>query len=150
MVVLLKSLPFSHWRWKGKPTACLATRLMEMAGIDPKHWIIGLHLIDRPSAMISLNWKSRNKKKTTDILTFKYGDYAAPAGDGQAEVLGEIAICWPVIVKRIYRSRSARSLPQTPTAIDHHLVRLLVHGICHLKGLDHVQFLDYQRVPAFK
>ena len=64
-----------------------------------------------------LNRKFRGKDKATNVLSFPYG-----AG------LGDVVLCHPVI------AREARSQGKSLRA---HYAHLVVHGLLHLRGLDH-------------
>lgn len=64
--------------------------------------------------MRGINKKFRGQDKTTDVLSF--------------EELNEIYICLP----QAWRQAKADKIP-----IEEELMRLLIHGIVHLKGYDH-------------
>ena len=66
-----------------------------------------------------LNRKFRAKDKATNVLAFPYG-----AGQG------EIVLCHPVI------AREARRQGKTLRA---HYAHLVVHGLLHLRGHDHLR-----------
>ncbi len=70
-----------------------------------------------------LNRRYRHKDHPTDVLTF-------PAGDRTPDGLyaGDILICYPVAEKQ------ARKNGQP---LESELLLLMVHGLLHLKGLDH-------------
>lgn len=68
-----------------------------------------------------LNSQFRGKDKATDVLSFP---------DGESEYLGDIAIS--VQTAR----RQAREYSVT---LREELVRLIIHGILHLHGFDHVR-----------
>jgi probable rRNA maturation factor len=42
--------------------------------------------------------------------------------------LGDIAICWPVVV---------REAKEQSKSIEHHLAHMVIHGCFHLLGYDH-------------
>ena len=74
----------------------------------------------------ALNREFRKKDSVTDVLSFPI-DAAAPKG-GRPWCLGEIVIATPVARRQALRAR--RSLTQQ-------VLRLAVHGLVHLSGLDH-------------
>ena len=73
-----------------------------------------------------LNRKFRKKDSVTDVLSFPI-DAVAPKG-ARPWCLGEIVVATPVARRQALRAR--RSLTQQ-------VLRLAVHGLVHLRGLDH-------------
>jgi len=69
-----------------------------------------------------LNRQYRHKDYATNILTF---DYAPPPN-----VVADLVICQPVI------AAEARRQGKT---LDHHAAHLLIHGVLHACGFDHLQ-----------
>ena len=82
----------------------------------------------------------RDKDKPTDILSFPYhseikaGEQIEPQTDDDKNV-GDIIIA-PEYVKR--------DLPRWDTTFEKRMQILLVHGICHLLGYDHIKDEDYE------
>ena len=75
-----------------------------------------------------LNATYRGKDKPTNVLSFAADmDLPAPAP------LGDLAICWSVVLEE------ARE--QNKTVADH-FCHLVVHGLLHLLGYDHVDDAD--------
>jgi len=86
-----------------------------------------------PSAeMARLNRAYRNKRKTTDVLSFPYGSNGAGSRSGlrgeSRNFLGDIAIA-PAVARK-----NSRKLKQ---ALDAELCVLMLHGALHLLGYDH-------------
>ncbi|MEQ8661979.1 MAG: rRNA maturation RNase YbeY, partial [Gammaproteobacteria bacterium] len=73
----------------------------------------------------ALNRRFRGIDKPTNVLSFPAHGLAAVAPD----LLGDIIICAPLVAEE------ARARGKTPRAHWHHLV---VHGVLHLLGYDHV------------
>jgi probable rRNA maturation factor len=71
-----------------------------------------------------LNRRFRGKGKATNVLTFATGD---------------IVLCAPVI------RREARAQGKSLSA---HYAHLVVHGLLHLQGYDHVKKRDAERMEA--
>ena len=69
----------------------------------------------------ALNKRYRGRDYATNVLTFVYDD-----GD---TLNGDIALCAPVIAKE------ARDQGKTA---ESHYAHLMVHGVLHLQGFDHV------------
>jgi len=72
-----------------------------------------------------LNQRWRKKKRPTDVLAFAWGETKKIV---EGDFLGQIFIAYPWAV------RQARQCGQK---IEAELVRLLVHGLLHIAGLDH-------------
>jgi len=76
-----------------------------------------------------LNRTWRRKDKPTNVLSFA----------AEAPVLGDLAICAPVV------AREAREQGKSPSA---HWAHMVVHGVLHLLGYDHENDRDAQRMEA--
>jgi len=87
-----------------------------------------------------LNKKFRHKDKPTDILSFpffphlKAGQRIEVASEDEKN-LGDIVIA----PNYVYTT-----LDQWDTSFDERMRVLLVHGICHLLGYDHIKDEDYE------
>ena len=73
-----------------------------------------------------LNSKFRRKNKATNVLSFPYGN-------GR----GDVVLCHPVI------AREARAQGKSLAA---HYAHLVVHGVLHLRGYDHMKKRDAARM----
>jgi rRNA maturation RNase YbeY len=82
----------------------------------------------------------RHKNKPTDILSFshhpelKAGERIKPLSDDDKN-LGDLIISMEYVVK---------DLPRWQMSLDDRMHVLLVHGICHLLGYDHIEDADYK------
>ncbi len=79
----------------------------------------------------ALNRRFRGRDHATNVLTFVYDERPALAGD--------IALCAPVV------EREARL---GAIALEAHYAHLVVHGMLHLQGHDHVVRRDADRMQA--
>ncbi len=87
-----------------------------------------LHFIT-DSGIQALNRDYRGKNEPTDILTFAINDGEAfPQAEGEEKELGDVFIS----LDSMNRNADALSVPR-----QEELRRLLVHGILHLRGMDH-------------
>lgn len=93
------------------------------------------------NAMIrKYNKEYRHKDKPTDVLSFPYhtelkaGKRIKVKSDDDKN-LGDLILAPEYIQK---------DLPKWETTFEKHLQRLLVHGICHLLGYDHIKESDYK------
>ena len=79
-----------------------------------------------------LNREWRAKDKPTNVLSFPMLDrdeLVALAADGPPEMLGDIALA---------HETCAREAAEKGVSLEHHTVHLIVHGLLHLAGHDHV------------
>ena len=74
--------------------------------------------------MRQMNMLYRNKRKSTDILSFPNDEY-----------LGEIYICPSYFLKKCRYD---------PSLFHKHTRKLLIHGLAHLLGYDHETDADYK------
>jgi probable rRNA maturation factor len=81
----------------------------------------------------ALNTDYRKRKKPTNILTFPY--------QGPPELHADLVLCLPLC-------RAEANAQGKP--LDHHLAHLLVHGVLHACGLDHVQAPEAAQMEALE
>ena len=79
----------------------------------------------------ALNQRYRGRDYATNVLTFVYDDGVSLTGD--------IVLCAPVV------EREARAQHKTLVA---HYAHLVIHGMLHLQGYDHVRDDDAARMEA--
>jgi probable rRNA maturation factor len=72
-----------------------------------------------------LNQRYRNKAGPTNVLSFPFEDPPGVATD----ILGDLVICAPVVAQE--------AIEQKKTT-DAHWAHMLVHGVLHLCGYDHI------------
>ena len=80
----------------------------------------------------ALNREWRGKDKPTNVLSFpmlEREDLLALASDGPPELLGDIALA----LETCAREAAGKGVP-----LEHHAAHLVVHGLLHLAGHDHV------------
>lgn len=78
---------------------------------------------ERRMAMLNRSYKGR--RGAAEILTFDYGEQGGASPD---DPRGEILLCW----KRLATGARRRGVSARA-----YLLRLLVHGLCHLAGHSH-------------
>lgn len=83
-----------------------------------------------PAESRALNRRFRGKDKPTNVLSFPYDDQG---------VLGDLVICAPVV------QRESREQHKPPAA---HWAHMVVHGVLHLLGYDHIKPSDARRMEA--
>lgn len=85
----------------------------------------------------------RNKDKATDILSFQYHDIAA--GKRIKPRIPEDKNLGDLIISVEYVDKEAKKLKVT---LSQRIQRLIVHGICHLLGYDHINDDDWRCMRA--
>lgn len=75
--------------------------------------------------MSELNRVYRRRRGASEILTFPYDAEGGITGE---DALGEIFLCWTRL------EAGARRRRVKPV---HYMLRLIAHGLCHLKGHRH-------------
>ena len=88
-------------------------------------------------AMRSLNHDFRGQDRPTNVLSFP----AAAERAGRRRALGDIALAFGTV------RREARDHHKTVTD---HLTHLMVHGVLHLLGYDHVSQRQAERMEALE
>jgi probable rRNA maturation factor len=84
------------------------------------------------------NEKFRNKKGPTDVLSFPYHETKAGKriiAEPDEQILGDLIIA-PAYV--------ARNTKELPGSFEDHMRLMLVHGVLHLLGYDHIKDADYK------
>ncbi len=76
-----------------------------------------------------LNRDYRGKDYPTNVLSFPYDEPPVPLEEGETDYLGDLVICLPVM------EREAVEQGKTPVQ---HWAHLLIHGLLHLQGYDHI------------
>ena len=82
-----------------------------------------------PAESRALNRRFRKKDQPTNVLSFPYDDPAL----GGKHVLGDVVIC-AAVVRREAREQGKR--------LAAHWAHMVVHGVLHLLGFDHMRPAD--------
>jgi len=83
-----------------------------------------IRIVDKDE-MQSLNNTYRHQDKTTNVLSFPF---EAPPPI-QSPLLGDIVICHDVLLEEA---------AQQEKALSEHWAHIVIHGVLHLKGYDHI------------
>jgi probable rRNA maturation factor len=95
--------------------------------LELDRWDLSILICD-DSFIRGLNRQYRDKDEATDVLSFEQGEsYRDPEG-AERFLAGDIVISLDAL---------ARNAKEFGISRDEELRRLVVHGILHLKGLDH-------------
>lgn len=103
-----------------------------LAGIEAP--ILGVSIVDEAEGR-ALNRRWRGRDHATNVLSFPA---SLPGGTG-LDVLGDVVICAPVVE----REAAGQGKP-----LDEHFAHLLIHGILHLRGRDHMSTDQAQAMEA--
>ncbi|MFT3732797.1 MAG: rRNA maturation RNase YbeY [Hyphomicrobium sp.] len=82
-----------------------------------------------------LNGRFRGKPKPTNVLSFPSGEGAPPGQIGDI-ILG---------LETVEREAAEQGIP-----VAHHVQHLVVHGVLHLLGYDHLTAADAERMEAIE
>jgi probable rRNA maturation factor len=105
----------------GAPSAALLRRYAREAS----HADITLRVVGRLEGR-KLNKRFRQKDYPANVLSFPYGKGS-----------GDIVLCHPIIAQEARTQRKS---------LRAHYAHLVVHGVLHLRGLDHLRARDAKRM----
>lgn len=101
-----------------------------------------------PSAMMELNHDYRGKKKPTNVLSFPQLDAAAikkvkakKSAGKESVYLGDVLLCLNVLKKECVSWKRP---------LNHHVMHLVVHGLAHLLGYDHMTGKDARKMESLE
>ncbi len=95
-----------------------------------------IRIVDE-AEMIQFNEQYRDKKSSTNILSFPF---EVPEGV-DSNLLGDILVCAPVVEKEAHQQHKE---------LDHHWAHMIVHGVLHLLGYDHVNDQDAEEMEMLE
>lgn len=93
-----------------------------------------IRLIDEEESAM-LNAQYRGREGATNVLSFPFE--ALPGLPEDCQILGDLAICAPLV------AAEAAEQGKSCTA---HWAHLVIHGVLHLQGYDHLQPADAERM----
>lgn len=91
------------------------------------------------SHMATLNDTFRGQNSSTNVLSFSADDYGNNRGD--ANELGDIAVARETVFSEAQESH---------TKVSHHIIHILIHGMLHLLGYDHITDKDAAEMETFE
>ncbi len=104
------------------------------SGFTPRKAVVEITLVgERKMAWLNRNYKG--KKGAAEILTFCYSDEKDPFSPGGP--VGEIYLCWNRLIAGAAKRRVSR---------HSWLLRLVVHGLCHVRGFVHGSEVESRRM----
>lgn len=123
--------------WPPGPWEALAQRAADAAGeaesllANPRLSTSLLFTSDAEVHALNREWRARDKP--TNVLSFpmlERDDLLALGADGPPELLGDIALA---------HETCAREAAEKGVSLADHAAHLIVHGLLHLAGHDHVE-----------
>ena len=96
-----------------------------------------IRLVDEQEAA-QLNRQWRKIPRATNVLAFAGPESAAT---GAPRLLGDVVICAPLATRESQAQGKSR---------DAHWAHLVIHGILHLRGFDHIDARDAERMEALE
>ena len=94
-----------------------------------------------------LNQQYRGKDSTTNVLSFPFDmpevmtSDDVQIDDSLSQFLGDIVICAAVV---------QNESEQQDKLINHHWAHLLIHGVLHLVGYDHIETADAEEMESIE
>ncbi len=127
---------------KIKKSIELILKLLKYRDFDISLWLTN-------DATIKIyNRDYRGKDKATDVLSFPYQDVEAgkriKKGSPEDQNLGDLIISVEYVDNQFQKG----TVTNLGANLEKHLIKLIVHGICHLLGYDHIEDKDWVRMRA--
>ncbi|MGH1466481.1 MAG: rRNA maturation RNase YbeY [Cognatishimia sp.] len=134
---------FEDPRWQDLGLQVLADRAAQhcliFLGLEPDAWEISLLACD-DARIQGLNADFRDKPRATNVLSWPSEERAADQDGARPQLpqgpdleLGDIAIAYDTC---------AREATEQGKTMQEHVLHLLVHGVLHLLGYDHIRDQD--------
>ncbi len=138
-------LPGRLEAWVSEAVACLANHAdadTARGAVDGNRQVMVSLRVTDAGEIQALNRRFRGKDQPTNVLSFPL---AAEAGmavvDSGCTMLGDIVLCAPVIRQEaIAQGKSLHA----------HWAHMVVHGLLHLHGLDHVETRQAEYMEALE
>jgi probable rRNA maturation factor len=115
------------------PEGCGTTGIVQWAGLVVEHMgdaenstEVCIRLVGEPESRV-LNADYRQQDKPTNVLSFPAD---VPLPDSAARYLGDMVVCEPVV---------RREAAEQNKRVEDHLAHMVVHGMLHLYGYDHIE-----------
>jgi probable rRNA maturation factor len=89
----------------------------------------------------ALNLEYRGKDRPTNVLSFPFEVPPGIPADLLEPQLGDLVICAPVVV---------REAKDQGKSLQAHWAHILIHGVLHLRGHDHIQEAEAEAMEALE
>jgi probable rRNA maturation factor len=134
-LVVEVAIPCPLWERACPDAAALAETAARLAllrrAAEPAS-VVDVTLTD-DAAQLALNHTWRGKDTPTNVLAFPASDPAMPPPNGAPLLLGDIVLAYETV---------AREAAEQGKPLADHLRHLVVHGVLHLLGHDHIEPVD--------
>ena len=97
---------------------------------------LSIRIVDEKESA-EFNQRYRGKSGATNVLSFPF-DAVTPE---PLPILGDLVICAPVV---------AREASEQQKTTDAHWAHIVIHGVLHLLGYDHIEDQDAERVESLE
>jgi probable rRNA maturation factor len=98
-------------------------------------------LLSNDERLQQLNRDFRGKDKPTNVLSFPAGEPLQGAPADMPQLIGDIALSFETC---------AREASEKGIAFEHHAAHLIIHGLLHLFGYDHIEEKDAAEMEALE
>lgn len=129
----IEDWPAGDWDALAQRATLAAAKVEPLLG---NHRLATSLLFTTDAEVHALNREWRGRDKATNVLSFPmlgHEELAALPADGSPEMLGDIALA---------HETCAREAADKGIPLEHHAAHLIVHGLLHLAGHDHVDSDD--------
>ncbi len=118
------------------------TLLIENPDLKPDtEFELTIRIVDKDEIQV-LNKTYRYKNTPTNVLSFPYDGFEFDVPEEvQLPLLGDLVICHDIVV--------AEAQQQTKTILEH-WAHMVVHGVLHLKGYDHLEDSDAEQMETLE
>ena len=132
-----------HEQWGNPSVLCITAVQAALDYVQPDLPTdlveVSLVLAD-DAAVQELNKEWRDKDSPTNVLSFPAYDDDQPAlPEGAPLLLGDIILAYETCVFEAERDQ---------ISLDHHLVHLVIHGVLHLLGYDHMDETEAEEMET--
>jgi probable rRNA maturation factor len=97
---------------------------------------IVIRIVDKDE-IIQFNEQYRNKKGATNILSFPF---EVPDGV-ESQLLGDLLVCASVVEREAWQQNKK---------LEQHWAHLIIHGILHLLGYNHIDDVEAEEMEALE
>lgn len=118
---------FKHW---------IKITFNAVANEQQKKMAVTIRIVDKEESA-ELNFRYRNKKYPTNVLSFNY-EPINPKDEGYS---GDIVICAPIAIQEAKKQHKD---------IKAHFAHLTIHGVLHLLGYNHIKACEAEKMELIE
>lgn len=123
---LPSDIQIQHWV---ESTLCY---LLENSDLEKTEYELLVRIVDKTDSQ-QLNKRYRHKNRPTNVLSFPFEVPDLFKDQQHVNILGDIVVCAPIV---------ADEAEQQHKTYEQHWVHMIVHGVLHLLGYDHIENTD--------